>query len=227
MNGGRNLSVTVTQEHRHERGVGARLKHHAPRRPAPAVITPTGEQMMTKILAASIAALAFATTPVFAQSSTSPSMPGSSGSGMGQSMGQSGQLTFVQAPQPNQVLASELMDANVYGSDGNSIGEISDILLDRGGQIHAVVFGVGGFLGMGEKSVAVSYNALQISQIPQGGSGSTTSAPGTTSRSSDWNSQYRITLNATRDQLRSAPDFRSQRTTTTGSLSNPSGTIAR
>jgi sporulation protein YlmC with PRC-barrel domain len=189
--------------------------------------------MMTKILAASIAALAFATSPVFAQSSTSPSMPGSSGSGSS-TMSHGGQLSFLQAPQGNQVLATELMDANVYGSDGNSIGEISDILLDRAGQIHGVVFGVGGFLGMGEKNVAVSYNALQITPVSPGGSsgsGSTTSAPGTsTSRSAsatDWNSQYRITLSATRDQLRSAPEFRSQRTTTTGSLSVPSGTLAR
>lgn len=182
--------------------------------------------MMTKILAASIAALAFATSPVFAQSSTSPSMPGSSGSGS--SMSQPGQLTFVQAPQGNQVLATELMDAHIYGSDGNSIGEINDILLDRTGQAHAVVFGVGGFLGIGEKNVAVSYNSLQFTQIPQGGSGNTTSAPGMTGRSgSSWNSQYRITLNATRDQLRSAPDFHAQRSTTTGSLSVPSGTIAR
>jgi sporulation protein YlmC with PRC-barrel domain len=222
--GSDNVSATVTSEHRHDRGVGAPLKHHALKRLASACDHPTGEQMMTKILAASIAALAFATSPVFAQSSTSPSMSGSSASGS--SATQSGQVSFLQAPQGNQVLATELMDAHVYGSDGNSIGEISDILLDRGGQVHGVVFGVGGFLGIGEKNVAVSYNSLQISQIPQGGS--TTSAPGTSSgRSSDWNSQYRITLNATRDQLRTAPDFRAQRTTTTGQLSVPSGTIAR
>lgn len=190
--------------------------------------------MMTKILAASIAALAFAAGPAFAQSS--PSMPGSGtpGSTMGQSsqsgqMSHGGQATFLQAPQGNQVLASELMDANVYGADGNSIGDISDILLDRSGQIHAVVFGVGGFLGIGEKNVAVSYNALQITPVSQSG-GSTTSSPGTTGRSSSassWSSQYRITLSATREQLKSAPEFRAQRTTTTGSLSIPSGTIAR
>ena len=179
---------------------------------------------MTKILAASIAALAFATGPVFAQSSTSPSMPGSSGSAS--SMSQGGQLTFIQAPQRNQVLASELMDAKVFGADGNSIGEINDIVLDRAGQIHGVVFGVGGFLGMGEKNVAVSYNALQITPVSQSGS-SSSSQPATSGRASDWNSQYRITLNATRDQLRTAPDFHAQRTTTTGSLSIPSSTLAR
>lgn len=189
--------------------------------------------MMTKILAASIAALAFAAGPAFAQSSSSPSMPGTGtpGSTMGQSsqMSHGGQATFLQAPQGNQVLASELMDANVYGADGNSIGDINDILLDRSGQIHAVVFGVGGFLGIGEKNVAVSYNALQIAPVSQSGD-STTSSPSAASRSSSatsWNSQYRITLSATREQLKSAPEFRAQRTTTTGSLSTPSGTIAR
>jgi sporulation protein YlmC with PRC-barrel domain len=204
--------------------------------------------MMTKILAASIAALAFATSPVFAQSSTSPSTPGSGtpGSTMGQQHGQSGQMgqgqmgqggqaTFLQAPQGNQVLATELMNANVYGSDGNSIGDINDILIDRAGQVHGVVFGVGGFLGIGEKNVAVSYNALQITPVSQSGtsgsgtSGSSSSSQSTSrsSGSSDWNSQYRVTLNVTRDQLRSAPEFHAQRTTTTGSLFTPSGTIAR
>jgi sporulation protein YlmC with PRC-barrel domain len=174
---------------------------------------------MTKILAASIAALAFATSPVLAQSSTSPSMAGSSAAGAGTS-----QLSFLQAPQGNQVLATELMDARIFGSDGNSIGPITDILLDRAGQVHGVVFGVGGFLGIGEKNVAVSYTALQITPLQQGGSATT---QGASSRSTHWNNQYRITLNATRDQLRSAPDFRSQRSATTGSLSIPAGMIAR
>ena len=175
---------------------------------------------MTKILAASLAALAFATSPVFAQSSTSPSM---SGSGAATSSStHSGQLTFVQAPQGSQVLASELMASNVLSPDGNTLGAINDILLDRGGKIQAVVFGVGGFLGIGEKNVAVPYEALQIAAMQAGAS-----SPAASSRPTDWKSLNRITLHATRDQLRGAPDFRTQRTITTGRLFMPSDMIAR
>ena len=38
----------------------------------------------------------------------------------------------------------------------NKIGEIMDVLVDRDGKIHALIVGVGGFLGIGEKDVAVA-----------------------------------------------------------------------
>lgn len=62
-------------------------------------------------------------------------------------------------------LASELIDQAVYssaGDDAEEIGNVSDVVFNQEGQITAVVIGVGGFLGIGEKSVAVPFEELQF-----------------------------------------------------------------
>ncbi|KKB86428.1 hypothetical protein VW29_02370 [Devosia limi DSM 17137] len=48
------------------------------------------------------------------------------------------------------------------GDDAEEIGNISDIVFDENGQIVAVVIGVGGFLGLGEKAVAVDFQTLEF-----------------------------------------------------------------
>lgn len=62
-------------------------------------------------------------------------------------------------------LASELIDQPVYssaGDDAEEIGNVTDVVFNEQGQMSAVVIGVGGFLGIGEKSVAVPFDALQF-----------------------------------------------------------------
>jgi len=49
---------------------------------------------------------------------------------------------------------------NVYDPADNKIGEIMDVLVDRDGKVTALIVGVGGFLGAGEKDVAVLVNAV-------------------------------------------------------------------
>ncbi len=51
---------------------------------------------------------------------------------------------------------------NVYDPSDNKIGEIQDVLLDREGKATAFIIGVGGFLGIGEKDVAVPFNAVRM-----------------------------------------------------------------
>ncbi|WP_442753781.1 PRC-barrel domain-containing protein [Methylocystis sp. JAN1] len=85
---------------------------------------------------------------------------------------------------------SNWYDQNVYDPQDNKIGEIKDMLLDREGKVQAVIVSVGGFLGMGEKDVAVAFDAVQPSQ-----------------RENRW----WLTMNANKDQLRSAPGFRFDR----------------
>jgi sporulation protein YlmC with PRC-barrel domain len=61
-------------------------------------------------------------------------------------------------------LASRLMGVAVYDSDNanaQSIGKVNDLVLDDSGALDAVVVGVGGFLGIGEKNVGLSYSSLQ------------------------------------------------------------------
>lgn len=62
-------------------------------------------------------------------------------------------------------LGSRLIGQPVYsstGDDAEEIGNITDIVFDADGQITAAVIGVGGFLGIGEKSVAVDFKSLEF-----------------------------------------------------------------
>lgn len=62
-------------------------------------------------------------------------------------------------------LGSRLIGAPVYstaGDDAEEIGSINDLVFSESGQIEAVVIGVGGFLGIGEKNVAVDFDALEF-----------------------------------------------------------------
>ncbi len=56
--------------------------------------------------------------------------------------------------------ASNWYDQNIYDPSENKIGEIKDMLLDRTGKVSAVIVSVGGFLGVGEKDVAVPFDAV-------------------------------------------------------------------
>ena len=61
-------------------------------------------------------------------------------------------------------LASKLLGFPVYSAastDAEQLGEINDIVIGQDGQVAAVIVGVGGFLGIGEKNVAVDYRELQ------------------------------------------------------------------
>ena len=69
---------------------------------------------------------------------------------------------FVTVPETGAWRASDLEGKDVYGADGESIGSISDVLLSQDGSVNAVIIGVGGFLGMGEKDVAVDMSALEL-----------------------------------------------------------------
>ncbi|SFV27358.1 PRC-barrel domain-containing protein [Devosia crocina] len=61
-------------------------------------------------------------------------------------------------------IASELMGTPVYsstGDDAEEIGTVNDLVISTDGEIQAVVIGVGGFLGIGEKNVAVDFGSLE------------------------------------------------------------------
>lgn len=75
------------------------------------------------------------------------------------------------AKQVRGYLASNLMGHSVYASaaeDAERIGEIDDAIVGEDGSIKAVIIGVGGFLGMGEKNVAVDFNRLSVEKTGDG-----------------------------------------------------------
>jgi sporulation protein YlmC with PRC-barrel domain len=59
---------------------------------------------------------------------------------------------------------SEFYKQSVYDTHDNKIGDVSDVLLDQSGQVSAVMLGVGGFLGIGEKDVAVPFKAIKVTE---------------------------------------------------------------
>ena len=59
---------------------------------------------------------------------------------------------------------SEYYKEDVYDAHDSKIGDIKDVLLDKSGQVAAVILGVGGFLGIGEKDVAVPFNAIRVTE---------------------------------------------------------------
>jgi sporulation protein YlmC with PRC-barrel domain len=59
---------------------------------------------------------------------------------------------------------TEYYKQNVYDASDNTIGEVSDVLLDKDGHVTAVILSVGGFLGLGAKYVSVPFNALRMTE---------------------------------------------------------------
>ncbi|WP_375461519.1 PRC-barrel domain-containing protein [uncultured Enterovirga sp.] len=67
---------------------------------------------------------------------------------------------FVTDQGTTEFRASKFVGIDVYGSDNEKIGDISEILIDGQGNAKAIVIGVGGFLGIGQKNVAIPWSAL-------------------------------------------------------------------
>jgi sporulation protein YlmC with PRC-barrel domain len=59
---------------------------------------------------------------------------------------------------------SDYYNQSVYDSKDNKIGDVKDLLANKDGNIEAAIVGVGGFLGVGEKNVAVPFNALKLTE---------------------------------------------------------------
>ncbi len=70
---------------------------------------------------------------------------------------------FLAMPAAGQIRAADLLSADIYTADNQKVGDIDDILLDKNGKVVAVVVGVGGFLGIGEKNVAIPFESLDMS----------------------------------------------------------------
>jgi len=115
--------------------------------------------------------------------------------------------------------ASKLIHMNVYNSNNEKIGDIKELMTDKSGKIERVVIGVGGFLGMGEHDVAVKFTELKWVNAPvsnttsntnRSGSATTGTASNTSNTSNDSKRTYpdHAVLNATKDQLKTMPEFK-------------------
>jgi sporulation protein YlmC with PRC-barrel domain len=125
--------------------------------------------------------------------------------------------------------ASKVVGLNVYNDNNESLGSINDMLMDKSGNIKAVVVGVGGFLGVGEHLVAVPLDKIKFvnepvayssaSSAPAGGStkpsgagpASTTTTTGAATvpapKPNPWYPDHAM-LSATKDQLKAMTEFK-------------------
>lgn len=78
----------------------------------------------------------------------------------------SGDQQFVSKAAQGEWRASKLVGVAIYGPGNQSIGKVNDIIIDGSGSIKAVVVGVGGFLGVGQKDVALPFNEVKWSDEP-------------------------------------------------------------
>jgi hypothetical protein len=83
---------------------------------------------------------------------------------------------------------------NVYDSSNNKIGEIVDVLVNRTGEVTAVMISVGGFLGMDTKDVAAPFRAIHA-----------------TMKDNKW----WLVMNTTKDALKIAPGYKYDKSSTT------------
>ena len=122
---------------------------------------------------------------------------------------------FIQAQGADQFAFSKFKGTNVLGPDNAKVGDVSDLLFEKNGKVVGLIVGVGGFLGIGEKNVAIDMSAFQM--VP------------TDTGSSDPNN-VKLKVSWTKDQLKNAPDFQyykaPARTTSQGPAGSPTTGMA-
>lgn len=85
------------------------------------------------------------------------------GSGMKMADTATAKVEFVSA-QPADMLTSKLTGLTVVNNNNETVGEIEDFVILDGKTISAVIVGVGGFLGIGERYVAVTPASITLSK---------------------------------------------------------------
>lgn len=99
--------------------------------------------------------------------------------------------------QGSEIRASKLIGTKVVNTANETVGDINEVILGKDGKVAAAILGVGGFLGMGEREVAVEFGSLRLKQD---------------------GSKTVVTIDATKDALKNAPEWKwaGDRSGTTG-----------
>jgi hypothetical protein len=89
----------------------------------------------------------------------------------------------------DQWLASKFKGTDVIGANNEKIGDVDDILFEKDGRAVAYIVGVGGFLGIGSKEVALAPSSFQVQPATD-------------------REELKLKLSMTKDELRAAPEFK-------------------
>jgi sporulation protein YlmC with PRC-barrel domain len=95
---------------------------------------------------------------------------------------------FIQV-QSTDMLSSNVVGLDIFNSQNDDIGKVQDIAFDASKRVTGYILSVGGFLGVGTHYVAVNPDSLMVAYDAQ-------------------NKVWKATMNATKDQLKSAPEFK-------------------
>lgn len=146
---------------------------------------------MIRKLLATTAILTIVSTGAFAQSSTEPAPatpPAASEAAPVAPLAPGVAVDQSQVSADGQI-ASNIIGETVYNGtaeDAQNVGTVNDLVISKDGMVEAIVIGVGGFLGLGQKDVAIDYKTIDWAE-----------------RDGDrW-----IVIEATADQLKELPDF--------------------
>jgi len=115
-----------------------------------------------------------------------------------------GKASFVSAQKSDQWLSSKFKGTDVLGPNNEKIGDVKDLLFDKSGKIDALIVGVGGFLGIGEKDVALDMAAFTV--VPASTTSGNTGATMATTATDDPNN-IKLKVAMTKDELKNAPAF--------------------
>lgn len=128
-----------------------------------------------KWLLATASLIVMMTVPVFAQdAATSPAV-------------EKAPAEKSAALHTNDISAKALLNETVKNAANETVGDINDVLIGDNGKIAAVIVGVGGFLGMGEKDVALPYDQFVFAK--------------------DAGNDLAVTTSATKESLETAPEY--------------------
>ena len=94
---------------------------------------------------------------------------------------------FVAQQNQSEVLGTDFVGTQVLSKDNKPLGKIANLVFDQNGHIELAVIGVGGFLGIGEKEVAVPFDALKSETV---------------------DNKHVFSVDVTKEQLKAAPAFK-------------------
>jgi len=86
---------------------------------------------------------------------------------------------------------TSILGRQVRSKADENIGRIVDVIVDRSGQVRAAVIDFGGFFGVGNRKIAVDWDALDFA--------------------ADGDKRDFVKLEFTRDQIKTAPEYKDRR----------------
>jgi len=91
----------------------------------------------------------------------------------------------------DELTKERLVGARVYGSNDEDVGEVDQVITNDSGKITEVVLDIGGFLGLGEHSIAVNMDEVNVV------------------RKQD-DSDVRVYIDGTEETLKAQPEYKKQ-----------------